>query len=315
MKSVTYKSLTLSALFASGVFLPTFASSEDLSIDTSRTFSSGASHLCVLDEDQQAVCWGSSGSVGTPDDPFVKVAGGGRQSIGLNAAGTPSCWGNYKELCPSDQTFIDVDAGYYHACGIDTAGALVCWGDTGNENAVAELFNPPQGEYVYVTNGWFHACALTAQGGVDCWGEDTRSKLDVPEGVVFTQISAGREFTCGLDTDQAMHCWGEPRNDRGQAQALEGRFQQISAGYFHYCALTLDNQVLCRGRVFDEPSGPLQSPADPTAAPEGAFSALPAKLGYAHSCAIETDTNDVVCWGADYGGQQSDLPEVNAQYP
>ncbi len=315
MKSTAYNNLTLCTLFTLGVSLPTFAISEGLDIDTARNFASGASHLCVLNEDQQAVCWGSSGSVGTPDDPFVKIAGGGRQSIGLNEAGNPSCWGSYSELCPSEETFIDVDAGYYHACGIETSGRLYCWGDTENENAVAELFNPPQGEYIYVTNGWFHACALMSEGKVDCWGEDTIGKLDVPENVVFTQISAGRDYTCGLDTDQAMHCWGEPRFDRGQAQALEGRFQQVSAGFYHYCALMLDGQVVCQGRVFEEPSGPVQSPADPTDAPEGSFAALPAKLGYAHSCAIESGTNEIVCWGADYGGQQSDLPEANARYP
>lgn len=315
MRLTAYKKLILSSLFSLGLCFPTFASGEELNLDTSRHFASGASHLCILNQAQRAICWGSSGSVGAPDDPFVKIAGGGRQSIGLNEAGRVSCWGTYSELCPSEQTFIDVDAGYYHACGIDTAGGLFCWGDTENENAPAELFEPPQGEYVFVTNGWFHACALTSEGAVACWGEDTRSRLDVPEGVVFTQISAGRDYTCGLDTEQAMHCWGEPNNDRGQAQAMEGRFQQVSAGFYHLCALTLDDQVVCQGRVFDEPSGPVQEPADPTDAPEGSFTLLPAKLGYAHSCALEADTSEIICWGADYGGQQTDLPEANALYP
>lgn len=303
------------ALGVLGVFLPSLAGGETLNLNTSRQFASGASHLCILNEAQQAVCWGSSGSVGAPDEPFVKIAAGGRQSLGLRETGQVMCWGSYSELCPTGDSFIDIDAGYYHACGIDVGGSLSCWGDRENENAVAALFQPPQGAYVYVTNGWFHACALTAEGAVDCWGEDTRNKLDVPEGVVFTQISAGRDYTCGLDTEQTMHCWGQPNNDRGQAKAMEGRFQQVSAGFYHSCALSLDGQVLCQGRVFDGPSGPVQEPADPTDAPDGSFTLLPAKLGYAHSCAVEAVTDDIICWGADYGGQQSDLPSANASYP
>lgn len=238
---------------------------------------------------------------------MATLAAGGRQSMGLTAAGELVCWGLYEDLCP-EMTLSVIEPGYFHACGLTDGSEPVCWGD--ETEAEPGLFEPPAGPFVSLTSGWFHTCGLTAAGEVDCWGDDANGKLDPPEGVTFTQLSAGRDFTCGLTTEAAMACWGEPGNDQGQAEDLAGPFQQVSSGFYHSCGLGLDGTITCQGRVFDEASGPVTEPADPTQPPAGSFVLLPDKMGYAHGCALD-ETLVVQCWGADYNGQVSGVPTVS----
>ena len=65
-----------------------------------------------------------------------------------------------------------------------------------------------------LSTGLFHTCAMTYRAGVDqdtcslsknnscgpvkCWGHDERGQSSPPPGVMFTQISAGGFFTCGI---------------------------------------------------------------------------------------------------------------------
>ncbi|KAL7511909.1 hypothetical protein ACHAXN_009715 [Cyclotella atomus] len=70
-----------------------------------------------------------------------------------------------------------------------------------------------------LTTGLFHTCAITKRAGteecssacgpVKCWGNNDKGQSSPPHGVVFTQISAGGYFTCGLEADREVICWGE----------------------------------------------------------------------------------------------------------
>ena len=74
-----------------------------------------------------------------------------------------------------------------------------------------------------LSTGLFHTCAITYRAGVDqdtcgknnscgpvkCWGSDERGQSSPPPGVMFTQISAGGFFTCGIKLDGRFFCWGD----------------------------------------------------------------------------------------------------------
>ena len=74
-----------------------------------------------------------------------------------------------------------------------------------------------------LSTGLFHTCAITYRAGVDqdtcgknnscgpvkCWGSDERGQSSPPPGVMFTQISAGGFFTCGIKVDGRIVCWGD----------------------------------------------------------------------------------------------------------
>ena len=74
-----------------------------------------------------------------------------------------------------------------------------------------------------LSTGLFHTCAIIHRAGVDqdtcgknnscgpvkCWGHDERGQSSPPPGVMFTQISAGGFFTCGIKVDGRIVCWGD----------------------------------------------------------------------------------------------------------
>ena len=61
-------------------------------------------------------------------------------------------------------------------------------------------------------------------------------QADPPQGA-FSQISAGRNFTCALRQDAAIACWGN--NSNGQANPPQGAFSEIAAAAGYACAIPL----------------------------------------------------------------------------
>lgn len=72
-----------------------------------------------------------------------------------------------------------------------------------------------------LTTGLFHTCVIARRAGVEeecigrscgpvkCWGHDESGQSSPPPGAMFTQISAGGYFTCGIKTNGQTVCWGE----------------------------------------------------------------------------------------------------------
>ena len=130
-----------------------------------------------------------------------------------------------------------------------------------------------------LTRGTEHACGLAADGSAYCWGSNRLGQLGdgetssstkagavaVATGQTFAAISAGANHTCALTRDGVAYCWG--LNDTGElGQALVAnvcggfpcnrlpvrvestvRFDTISAGFGHTCALS-DSHAYCWGR-------------------------------------------------------------------
>ena len=194
------------------------------------------------------------------------------------------------------QTFKEITAGHGHTCGLTTAGAAVCWGD----NRKGQL----------------------GRGFVGGPSDDARPVLG---SLVFTQISAYRDNTCGVVTGGTVYCWGA--NDAGQTgqvasvavstpTAIAGAgYTQVAVGGEHACALT-GTGISCWGA---NTYGQLGRGS------VGAGSALPAAVsgtrtytalssGARTSCAVATD--GAYCWGSSvYGATGSQVQALAVRVP
>ena len=64
------------------------------------------------------------------------------------------------------------------------------------------------GQYTQLTAGRQHSCGLDSDGAVVCWGSNEYGQLAVPPDERMTEIEAARFYTCGLRTNGSAVCWG-----------------------------------------------------------------------------------------------------------
>lgn len=231
-----------------------------------------------------------------------------------------------------------------HTCGVDVGGAIYCWGrgsdgrlGDGAEDArrqPTEVDHPGADDgrfWVEVSAGHDHSCALDDMGTAWCWGlndegqlgDDSTTKSSSPVSVdtssigdpTFASISAGRKFTCAVDTSNTTYCWGDEEYGRlgdstvDSAQTtpvlVEGghAFSAITTGREHACALESGN-AYCWGRANDgrlgngDTSDDKDSP-DPVTQSEP-FTMISA--GRDFTCAL-TDDKIPMCWGKNSSNQ------------
>jgi alpha-tubulin suppressor-like RCC1 family protein len=173
---------------------------------TFREISAGGSHSCGVTTSGLAYCWGSgwdgqvgSGSYSSPFFSPVAVSGG--------------------------LAFARISAGHDHTCGLTPAGQAFCWGSDfagqlGNglrfTSAVPDAVETAL-RYTQISAGRELSCALTEAGVAYCWGDfpssTTTPRRTPPATPLFTRLSAGERFTCGLSGGTA-YCWGS--NSAGQ---------------------------------------------------------------------------------------------------
>ena len=142
---------------------------------------------------------------------------------------------------------------------------------------------PEDISFTQISAGKVHTCGLQADGTALCWaGANISGSLNVPDGLTFRQISAGLNFTCGLRDDGAIACWGQ--NNSGQASPPDGIFDEIAAGRDHACALD-DGALICWGSRFPDGAATIQEVPP--------LSAIQA--GYGFTCGLTPDA-DMACW-------------------
>lgn len=258
------------------------------------------------------------------------------------------CWGNnvFGQLgcgvaCPGDSllspdvgtpvlfqsNFLVVDsisAGGSHACASNIFGVTFCWG--GNEYGQLGVSVSPD------------VC-----GATPC----AREAVRIDAGQTFLTVSAGDDFTCGIDiSDGTPYCWG--RNHVGQlgdgttdststptsvTGLPGGRFTTLVAGSEHACALAEGGAAFCWGA---NESGQL---GDGSTSMGGSSQAVPVAGGIAfeslsagseHTCGVAADSvtaqtsaipltlvggGGLYCWGGNLSGQLGDSTIVQRETP
>lgn len=167
--------------------------------------SAGYEHACGITTEGVAYCWGANGygefgtgSYGNSTTP-VAVSGG--------------------------HTFASISAGLWSTCALDRQGAAFCWGvvaRTGEASVLAPARLSGNLTFATVSVGADHACGVTTAGAAYCWGNNSNGQLGngatlnssdptpvpVSGSLLFTSVSAGDRYTCGVARNGAAYCWG-----------------------------------------------------------------------------------------------------------
>jgi alpha-tubulin suppressor-like RCC1 family protein len=317
---------------------------------------SAGSSSCAV-ENGHAWCWGSN------DHGQLGDAGTANRRVPAAVHSTGVLAGRYKILSQIANSTGDF------SCAVDTAGAAYCWGwnedgqlgdaTTGGFTDAPRYVDTqglPAGKaLVQVVTGDSHACALDSAGAAYCWGANNKGQLgtghsggssSIPQpvdthgalaGKTLTQITAGGDHTCALDTTGTAYCWGD--NTYGElgdghtggssnvpvivhtsASRATRALTQITAGGDHTCALDTTGTAYCWGRNND---GQLGHPGtSQTAHPlavntTGALAGktlLQVTAGFYATCALDT-TGTAYCWGDNNNGQLGDHDTTNAAVP
>ncbi len=142
--------------------------------------------------------------------------------------------------------------------------------------------------------------------------------------LVFRQVTAGRDFSCGVTTDDVAYCWGanyygalgNGTTDLSPLPvAVSGghRFRQVEAGNEHACGVTIDDRAYCwgRNRFGQLGNGKIVDQPAPVAV-AGGLRFREVSAGDQHTCGVTT-SDRAYCWGYAYYGQLGDGSAVNKQ--
>ena len=241
---------------------------------------------CALTVEGEVVCWGagSSGQLGnksnTDKDHPVDVVASDTDTTALSGIVQIS------QSSTSNHTCGVTSGGEVVCWGKGTKGQLGN-GNTADKNhpvavVTSDTDTTPLTGIVQVATGETHTCARTDQGGAVCWGEGDDGRLgngsstdtDYPVEVVdenstpligVVQIESGFAHTCALLEGGGVACWGlgasgqmgnggtDTTNtvvrvlEKESSPFALSDIEQISAGYYHVCALASDGEVLCWG--------------------------------------------------------------------
>ena len=193
--------------------------------------SAGYTHACTI-SNGKAYCWGDNsdgelgnGSTTSSSVPVAVITSGVLAGV----------------------TLTQIAAGFFFTCALSTTGAVYCWGfnadgELGNGstiNSTVPVAVSTSGALsgVAVTqitaDSGYNACALGPTGTAYCWGKNNDGQLgnntltssSVPvavtttgalAGKTLTQITAGNDLTCALDSTGLAYCWGTTRGDSSE---------------------------------------------------------------------------------------------------
>lgn len=214
----------------------------------------GATHACSINSSGKLFCWGDNGSgqlgngsytssdIPVPIDAgntYTEVATGVSFTCAIRSDANLYCWGNngFGQLGIGTTTtqvspqlvgagVLKVSAGNGFACQVNSANQLLCWGSQSS----GQLGNGVTSGYVSaptligsnavdVSVGWDHGCALySSNGTINCWGNNssgqvgdgTTSMRSTPVTIAtgMSQVSAGMSYSCSIRSDGKAFCWG-----------------------------------------------------------------------------------------------------------
>ena len=176
-----------------------------------QSISSGARHVCGIDNDGTAWCWGDDGygrSSPPPGEKFARLSSGSEHTCGIRLDGSLLCWGVDDEgqaSPPAGSGFVALSSSWKHTCALGEDGTAVCWGgDTGDESA--NLLGEER--FTAISSDWYGFCALRADGSLLCFSH-LSFRAQPPSGEAFMAVSLGPSHGCALREDGSPVCWEE----------------------------------------------------------------------------------------------------------
>jgi alpha-tubulin suppressor-like RCC1 family protein len=149
-----------------------------------------------------------------------------------------------------------------------------------------------------ISSGFFHTCGLDPSGRAFCWGDNEYRQLGVDD--------PGR--VCDF---QASTCHFSP-----VAVSTALRFEAISAGVTHTCALTAEGEAFCWGGGYDGGRGILGGGSRARSAQpvvvSGGHRFRMISVGGRLTCGV-TEDDRALCWG--FGGHVGDGSSADALAP
>lgn len=280
------------------------------------------SHACVLDSVGDAWCWGYDkfGQLGDSPARFNQDL----PSLVVRSADSP----RFEAIGTGEYFTCAIDAeGSTYCWGSNSSGPM----GNGTYDRVATAVDVDVQDAKEITSGEYHSCVLTHSGAIACWGSNQYGQLgsggdvadyaepqwvaaDPLDGANFTSVSAGAFSSCALDTLQRAWCWGADQNGQlgstgpttafiprrvDDSQFPLGGLKALDAGQFHACAVDSNDEAWCWG---DNDFGQLGDGTSDTRlvpvkviAPGVKF--LQIAAGRSHTCAIDSATRSLYCWG------------------
>ena len=178
------------------------------------------------------------------------------------------------------------DSSGYFSCVVTTSGGAKCWGTnwsgqlgdgTTNWSATPVDVSGLTSGVAQITMGYDHACALLTTGGIKCWGANYSG-----------QLGTGTTFQSYVPVD---------------VSGLTSGVAQVSAGFYHTCALMTNGGVKCwgqggNGALGNGTFGGALMPVNVS----GLSGVVQISGGYNHHCAL-TAAGGVKCWGYNSYGE------------
>jgi len=217
-----------------------------------------------------------------------------------------TCVGDAPPHMPVDGPIVDFAAGPDRIVVLDREGRIHSWARPG-----AEPMETPEGDgFTRVEMGTYIGCALDGDGHPVCWGVGARTLPALGDG--YIDFAVGGHHVCLIDAENRVSCHGNCLGQCfGQRVPPEGlRARQITAGYVHSCAVTLENEAVCWGAGRAPCVGDCEGVAfarGQSAVPQFNESAITITAGRYHTCTISPEFR-IRCWGDDREEQVSDLP-------
>jgi alpha-tubulin suppressor-like RCC1 family protein len=316
------------------------------------SLAAGDGHTCGVASDGAAYCWGNgnSGQLGNGDTDFSSLP------VLVSAPR------NVQKL-----VFSSVVAGRAHTCGLTRDGTTYCWGYNGYlrhggtpDYPTTPVMIDEALKFSSLSAGGFHTCGLTSSGKAYCWGDGSNGQLgngDTPKlmsspvavtnpqngpVLVFSSLSAGFRYTCGVTSNNATsgngaYCWGYGDDgELGQgdttnslvpvavsppskSRALE--FSSLAAGITSTCGIASNDTAYCwgNGESGQLGQGETANSSVPVAvfAPKGAGGALKFSslaVGGQHTCGL-TLNGEAYCWGSGSAGQLGNGGMMDSSLP